>query len=129
MLSSAGRLPKPGRARKTDVANTALSRSVRNSFQIGSGMVVLPPELPTGGADPLRTKVLFYNWRRTWNFIFTFVLGAVRSTASRRMAPNAASVAILRDARQNALLRTRCQQSFTGLWVRSIRRTPASALF
>jgi len=25
--------------------------------------------LPTGGADPLRTKVLFYNWRRTWNFI------------------------------------------------------------
>src|SRR5215471_15976090 len=42
MISSAGRLPNPPRAPYPDVANTALSRSVRNLFQMGSDMVVVP---------------------------------------------------------------------------------------
>src|SRR5215472_5758974 len=36
MTSSAGRLPNPARAPNPPAANTALSRSVRNLFQIGS---------------------------------------------------------------------------------------------
>src|SRR4029077_20089787 len=39
MISSAGRLPKPPRAPYPDDPNTALSRSVRNLFQMGSDMV------------------------------------------------------------------------------------------
>src|SRR5262245_42064947 len=41
MTSSAGRLPNPARAPKPPAANTALSRSVRNLFQIGSLMTWL----------------------------------------------------------------------------------------
>src|SRR6516162_11823893 len=36
MTSSAGRLPNPARAPNPPAANTALSRSVKNLFQIGS---------------------------------------------------------------------------------------------
>src|SRR4051794_28871384 len=39
MISSAGRLPKPPRAPYPDDPNTALSRSVRNLFQMGSDMI------------------------------------------------------------------------------------------
>src|SRR6266545_1048734 len=42
MTSRAGRLPKPARAPYPAAANTALSRSVRNRFQIGSAMTSLP---------------------------------------------------------------------------------------
>src|SRR3954470_19339258 len=36
VMSSAGRLPKPPRAPSPDASNTALSRSVRNWFHMGS---------------------------------------------------------------------------------------------
>src|SRR4029077_20301945 len=41
ITSKAGRLPKPARAPNPPAANTALSRSVRNLFQIGSLMLSL----------------------------------------------------------------------------------------
>src|SRR4029077_17884209 len=41
MTSSAGRLPNPARAPNPPAANTALSRSVRNLFQIGSVIELL----------------------------------------------------------------------------------------
>src|SRR5215471_5509685 len=44
MISSAGRLPNPARAPNPPAANTALSRSVRNLFQIGS-LMELPPSV------------------------------------------------------------------------------------
>src|SRR5580704_7865643 len=43
MIRSAGRLPKPARAPNPPAANTALSRSVRNLFQIGSLIAALLP--------------------------------------------------------------------------------------
>src|SRR6516165_11723991 len=43
MTSSAGRLPNPARAPNPPAANTALSRSVRNLFQIGSVIELLLP--------------------------------------------------------------------------------------
>src|SRR5438876_12243564 len=42
MTKSAGRLPKPARAPNPPAANTALSRSVRNLFQIGSLIDLAP---------------------------------------------------------------------------------------
>src|SRR6202045_5066440 len=42
ITSSAGRLPNPARAPNPPAANTALSRSVRNLFQIGSLMDLAP---------------------------------------------------------------------------------------
>src|SRR6476620_9111774 len=45
MISSAGRLPKPPRAPYPDDPNTALSRSVRNLFQMGSDMLARSPLL------------------------------------------------------------------------------------
>src|SRR5258707_7883457 len=42
MTKRAGRLPKPARAPNPPAANTALSRSVRNLFQIGSLIAVAP---------------------------------------------------------------------------------------
>src|SRR5271155_4348475 len=42
ITSSAGRLPNPARAPNPPAANTALSRSVRNLFQIGSLIELAP---------------------------------------------------------------------------------------
>src|SRR5271169_5499764 len=42
MTSSAGRLPNPARAPKPPAAKTALSRSVKNLFQIGSLIEIAP---------------------------------------------------------------------------------------
>src|SRR5215510_3125669 len=46
MTSSAGRLPNPARAPNPPAANTALSRSVRNLFQIGSLIDLAPSHTP-----------------------------------------------------------------------------------
>src|SRR5215467_2220062 len=48
MISSAGRLPNPARAPNPPAANTALSRSVRNLFQIGSFIEMPPSVIPVG---------------------------------------------------------------------------------
>src|SRR6516225_9901084 len=45
MTSSAGRLPNPARAPNPPAANTALSRSVRNLFQIGSVIELAPSNI------------------------------------------------------------------------------------
>src|SRR6516165_3816424 len=47
MTSSAGRLPNPARAPNPPAANTALSRSVKNLFQIGSVIESAPSITPS----------------------------------------------------------------------------------
>src|ERR1051326_3728080 len=55
MMRSAGRLPKPARAPNPPAANTALSRSVRNLFQIGSLIAtLLQPESRLYYPEPSR---------------------------------------------------------------------------
>src|SRR5271155_577063 len=46
ITTTAGRLPNPARAPNPPAANTALSRSVKNRFQIGSLMAVAPVAYP-----------------------------------------------------------------------------------
>src|SRR6516162_241349 len=53
MTSSAGRLPNPARAPNPPAANTALSRSVRNLFQIGSLMDLAPSHSTTSSDHPV----------------------------------------------------------------------------
>src|SRR6516164_8339019 len=56
MTSSAGRFPNPARAPNPPAANTALSRSVKNLFQIGSLIEIAPshivPSCITAPVDP-----------------------------------------------------------------------------
>src|SRR5215472_5935721 len=56
MTSSAGRLPNPARAPNPPAANTALSRSVRNLFQIGSVIGVSPPRVVASSRDFLSSS-------------------------------------------------------------------------
>src|SRR6516225_6368335 len=53
MTRSAGRLPNPARAPNPPAANTALSRSVRNLFQIGSLMDLAPSHSTTSSDHPV----------------------------------------------------------------------------
>src|SRR6516165_6496969 len=52
MISSAGRFPNPARAPNPPAANTALSRSVKNLFQIGSLIEIAPSHIAPGSLTP-----------------------------------------------------------------------------
>src|SRR5271169_4670391 len=52
MTSSAGRLPNPARAPNPPAAKTALSRSVKNLFQIGSLIEIAPSHIAPSSMTP-----------------------------------------------------------------------------
>src|SRR5271165_4127141 len=52
MTSSAGRLPNPARAPNPPTAKTALSRSVKNLFQIGSLIEIAPSHIAPSSMTP-----------------------------------------------------------------------------